>query len=218
MAHVKLDLDALILEAPRLVAPTGAVATFQDYTTDDLLRLLALAQPVQGSNADHLQALVQIADGILELCTAAPINRRAIDAVPVSHILDVLTWLQTAEPPTLFMSSEPDGEIVLAGKTRAVRLLTVGAMRQFSWFAQAQAPSAVDAIPGDAPATPGMSLLDAVLHSAEMMAGMIEDLTPEAWRALPRTQTTAIERYIMALMQPKPEAEANAADPKAPAA
>jgi|GEM_PF-6812462 len=215
MAHVKLDLDALILEAPRLVAPTGAVATFQDYTTDDLLRLLALAQPVEGSDADRLQALVQIADGILELCTPAPVNRAALDAIPISRILDVLTWLQTANPPTLYMSSEPDGEITLSGKVRVVRLLTVGAVRQFSWFAQAQVPG---------PATPenalaGMSLADAVLHSAEMMASMIEDMTPAEWRGLPRAQAAAIERYIMALMQPTtPAGEADSPDPKAPAA
>jgi len=205
MAQHKLDLDALILEAPRLVAPSGAVATFKAYTLEDLLPMLGHAQGLQKNFT--LGGAVALADLILDLCTSEPINRMAIDAVPLFSLQEVMRWLQEATPPTLFMSAEPDGEIVIAGKPHAVRMLTVGAVRQFDWFDTARTEIATT------------DLADLVIHNADMMAGIIDGLSAAEWRAMPRARTAAIERYIADLMQAKQtEAQAQAeavAHPKA---
>lgn len=199
MAQKKaFDADALLLHPPRIIAPDGSNAILIDYTEDDLLGVLRVLQEVQ--DLPQAQIPLKLADALLGLCVDPEAGARCIDALPLPRLMDVIIWLQTAEEPTFIVSGEPDGEVRIGGQAHAVRLLTVGTFRRIAALTAEPAPT------GD--------VFSLVRSNDTVMAGMIDNMTPDEWRRLPRRISAAVERYINGLMREEREE----ADPKAPVA
>jgi hypothetical protein len=195
MTHEKLDLDALLVELGVIETPGGS-ASLREYTEDDVLGLLRTLQAIQGK--PEAGSVLVLADTLQGFCADAEAGRRAVDGLPLPRIMDAIAWLQTADQPNFVVPDEPDGVLVLAGQERAVRLSTVGVFRRLVAAGQ------VD-MSGD--------VAGAVMQNADMIAGMIDGMTPEAWHALPRRQSAAAERYINELLN---AGGAPAPAPKAP--
>ena len=196
MAQRTLNLDELLLEPGRIIAPDGSSASLREYSEDDVVVLLHTLQSIQGQ--PEASSLTTLADAIIPFFADVEQGRRVVDSLPVTRLMDIIIWLQTADSNEFAAPTEPDGEIVLNGATRAVRLVTVGTFRKVSDTAQVN-------MTGD--------VTQAVTQNAEIMASMIEGMTAEQWRSLPRQRSAAIERYITELMS---EASAQvAAVPKA---
>jgi hypothetical protein len=174
------DADALLIGPTRLVAPDGSSASLKEYTEDDVLALLRVLQDIQ--KLPQAQMPLHLADALLLFFEDEEAGRRVVDALPLPRIMDVVTWLQEAISPTLTLPDAPDGEVKLGGQVRAVRIPTIGTYRDL-------APAAAE---GD--------VYSIISQNAAVMASMVEGMTPEAWRALPRRQSAAVERYISDLM------------------
>jgi len=189
MTQRTLDLDALLLEPGRITAPDGSSALLREYNEDDVVGLLRVVQSIQGQ--PEAGSVLVLADALAGFCADAETGRRVIDALPLTRIMDAIVWLQTASQPDFTVADAPEGLVVLGGRERAVRVLTVGTFRRLA------AAGAVDL---------SADVAGALVRNAETMAGMVEDMTVEEWLKLPRPQTAAIERYITELMGQQAEA------------
>jgi len=183
MTQKTLDTDALLLEPPRIVAPDGSNAILKDYTQEDVLRLVRAVQELQGAPQSTIP--LQLADLLINLCVDPIAGTQVIDKLPLSRLMEVIGWLQTAETSAFITPTAPDGEVLIHGEPHAVRVLSVGTLRRMNALGQADA--------GDLAAIVG--------RNAEVMVSMIEGLTLEDWQQLPRRQSAAIERYFAELMQ-----------------
>lgn len=198
MARKHFSTDDLLTHPPRIVAPNGANAVLREYTQDDVLGLLTAVQDAQAGRPQDVPA--RIADALYVFC-ADETGRAAIDALPITSLLPIISWLQTADSLAYACSPEPDGELEINGKTYAVRVLTVGAMKQMT-----ELQGVIDSNTTD--------LASAITQSAEALIGMIDGMTLAEWRRLPRRVTAGVERFIAQLLNesaPHPPAAVTAA-------
>jgi hypothetical protein len=197
MAQDQLNLDELLLEPGRIVAPDGGSASLRWYDEDDVIALLRVLQGIQGK--PEASAVLVLADALVGFCADEEAGRRVVDCLPLPRIMDVIMWLQTADAADFAVPDAPDGEIVMDGAVRAVRLLTVGTFRNMV------AGGGAD-LSGD--------VASALAQNAEVMASMVDGMTAEEWRSLPRQKSAAIERYVNGLLNAR-NVQVEAARPKA---
>lgn len=175
-----LDLDALVLERPRIVTPR-AIFPLRDVTTEDMIAWMGRLEAVR--RGPPATVPIGLADQVASLAEDPPGLRAALDKAPILAVIDCVAWAQDLSAVEHALpDAETVGTIIFGGVAHPVRALSLAGYAASLTATEGAEERGLD---------------DALAASLRTLAVMV-DISEEQLHQMSHVQRRSLERFVQA--------------------